>query len=98
MRVIKKRTLVEYYTKNPQAKDALEDWYVKTEDADWHNFADIRNTFNSVDYVGNQHYVFNIKGNDFRLVVVIKFTPQQVFIRFVGIHAEYDKITDISNL
>ena len=46
MRVIKKRTLVEYYTKNPQAKDALEDWYVKTEDADWHNFADIRNTFN----------------------------------------------------
>ena len=98
MRVIKKRTLVEYYTKNPQAKDALEDWYVKTEDADWHNFADIRNTFNSVDYVGNQHYVFNIKGNDFRLVVVIKFTPQQVFIRFVGTHAEYDKINNISNL
>ena len=52
MRVIKKRTLVEYYTKNPQAKDALEDWYVKTEDAEWHNFADIRTTFNSVDYVG----------------------------------------------
>ena len=63
-----------------------------------HNFADIRTTFNSVDYVGNQHYVFNIKGNDFRLVVVIKFTPQQVFIRFVGTHAEYDKINNISNL
>ena len=80
------------------AKDALEDWYTKTEDAQWNNFADIRNTFNSVDSVGNQHYVFNIKGNDFRLVVVIKFTPQLVFIRFVGTHAEYNKITDISNL
>ena len=51
-----------------------------------------------MDSVGNQHYVFNIKGNDFRLVVVIKFTPQLVFIRFVGTHAEYDKITDISTL
>ena len=98
MRVIKKQALVEYYTKHPQAKDALEDWYTKTEDAQWNNFADIRNTFNSVDSVGNQHYVFNIKGNDFRLVVVIKFTPQLVFIRFVGTHAEYDKITDISTL
>jgi mRNA interferase HigB len=98
MRVIKKQALIEYYTTHPQAKDALEDWYAKTEDAQWNNFADIRQTFNSVDYVGNQHYVFNIKGNDFRLVVVIKFTPQLVFIRFVGSHAEYDRITNISNL
>ena len=82
MRVIKKQALVEYYTKHPQAKDALEDWYAKTEDAQWNNLIDIRQTFNSVDYVGNQHYVFNIKGNDFRLVVVIKFTPQLVYIMY----------------
>lgn len=98
MRVIAKKTLVTYYTNHPQAKDALEDWYTKTEEAEWHNLADMRHTFNSVDYVGNQHYVFNIKGNDYRLVVVVRFTPQQVLIRFIGTHAEYDKITDIQNI
>ena len=98
MRVIAKKTLVTYYTIHPQAKAALEEWYYKTEEAEWHSLADMRQTFNSVDYVGNQHYVFNIKGNDFRLVVVVRFTPQQVLIRFIGTHAEYDKITDIQNL
>ena len=98
MRVIAKKTLVMYYNVHPQAKVALEEWYTKTEEAEWHSLADMRQTFNSVDYVGNQHYVFNIKGNDFRLVVVVRFTPQQVLIRFVGTHAEYDKITDIQNL
>lgn len=98
MRIIAKSTIVEYYTKNPQAKSALLEWYEKTEEAEWHSFADIKQTFNSVDYVGNQHYVFNIKGNDYRLVVVIKFTPQNVYIRFIGTHAEYDKIEDIENI
>ena len=98
MRVIAKKKLVEYYTQHPQAKTALDDWFEKTEKAEWHSFADIKKTFNSVDYVGNQHYVFNIKGNDFRLVVVIKFTPQNVFIRFIGTHAEYDRIENIENI
>ena len=52
----------------------------------------MKKTLNSVDSVGNQHYVFNIKGNDFRLIVVIKFTIRTVLIRFIGTHAEYDKI------
>ena len=84
--------------KNPQAYGALKDWVEKTEAAEWRNFADIKKTFNSVDYVGNQHYVFNIKGNDYRLVVVIQFTPKHVFIRFIGTHAEYDRIKDIKNI
>ena len=98
MRVIAKSTLIEYYARNPQAKIALEDWYKKTSRAQWTCFDDIRKTFSTVSIVGNQHYVFNIKGNDFRLVVVIQFTPQRVYIRFVGTHAEYDKITDIQNI
>ncbi|MDR2937971.1 MAG: type II toxin-antitoxin system HigB family toxin, partial [Prevotellaceae bacterium] len=49
-------------------------------------------TFNSADSVGNQRYVFNIKGNSYRLVVVVKFTIQFVYVRFVGTHKEYDKI------
>lgn len=54
--------------------------------------------FNTVDYVGNDRYVFNIKGNDYRLIVVIRFVKGRVFIRFIGTHAEYDKITDIKNI
>lgn len=71
MRIIAKSTLVEYYTQNPKAKTALEDWYEKTRNAEWMCFADINNTFNSVDSVGNKRYVFNINGNDLRLVVLI---------------------------
>jgi len=98
MRIIKKKTLVDYYREHPQAEVALEDWYQKTKKAEWTCFADIKRTFNSVDSVGNKRYVFNIKGNDYRLVVVIKFTVSHVLVRFVGTHAEYDKITDIQNL
>ena len=90
--------MVEYYTKNPQSKTALEEWYEKTKKAEWTCFADIKNTFNSVDAVGNQRFVFNIKGNDYRLVVLIKFKPSHVLIRFVGTHAEYDRIADITKI
>lgn len=55
-------------------------------------FSDVKATFNSVDNVGNQHYVFNVKGNTYRIVAVIKFTIKFVYIHFVGTHAEYDKI------
>jgi len=92
MRVISRAILVDYYSKHSDAKVALEEWYQKTVKSQWTCFNDIKRTFNSVDAVGNQHYVFNIKGNDFRLIVVIKFTISTVLIRFVGTHAEYDKI------
>lgn len=71
MRILARSTLVAYYTKNPQSKIALEDWYNKTKEAKWECFADIKKTFNSVDSVGNKRYVFNIKGNDYRLIVLI---------------------------
>ena len=98
MRIIAKKTLTQYAEKHPQAASGLEDWFDKTSEAQWNNLADIRQTFNSVDYVGNQRYVFNINGNNFRLVVMILMTAKSVYIRFVGAHAEYDKITDIKNI
>lgn len=58
----------------------------------------MKNTFNSVDAVGNQRFVFNIKGNNYRLIVLILFTPKTVYIRFVGTHKEYDAIGDIKNI
>lgn len=92
MRIIKHKTIVDFYTRHAGAKTALEDWYIKTEEAMWDNFADIKNTFKSVDAVGNKRFVFNIKGNNYRLVAIILFVPKMVFIRFIGTHAEYDKI------
>lgn len=98
MKVVSKKMLVSYYENNPKAKSALEDWYAKTKRADWKSISDIKNTFNSVDSVGNKRFVFNIKGNSYRLVVLILFTPKTVYIRFVGSHAEYDQITNIQKL
>ena len=92
MRIIARSTLIEYYTLNPDSRTALEEWLQKTRQAKWTCFADVRRTFGSADSVGNQRYVFNIRGNNYRLVAVVKFTIQTVYIRFVGTHPEYDKI------
>lgn len=96
MHIVAHKTLVDYYTLHPEAKTAIEEWHTKTKKAEWNNIADVKNTFRTADAVGNQRYVFNIKGNDFRLIAIIQFTPKRVFIRFVGTHAEYDKIKDAS--
>lgn len=98
MRVISKKILNEYCVANPAATIPLNDWYDTVKKADWKNFADIKATFNTVSSVGNQRYVFNIKGNDYRLIVLIKFHPSHVLIRFIGTHSEYDKIKDIKNI
>jgi len=92
MRILKRQTLQAYYKENPKSKTALLAWYDTARKADWSNFADVRKSFNSVDYVGNQRYVFNIKGNDYRLVVVIQYIHKTIYIRFVGTHKEYDNI------
>ena len=92
MRIFTEQTLKEYIAKNPKSRVALQEWVTIVKKSKWECFADIKTTFNSVDNVGNQHYVFNIKDNTYRLVVVIKFTIKFVYIRFIGTHTEYDKI------
>lgn len=94
MHIISHKKLKDFYDTpgREDAKIALERWYHIVQQAEWHNFADIKVDFPATDFVGNQHYVFNIRGNRYRLVVVIKFTIERVYIRFVGTHAEYDKI------
>lgn len=92
MRIFTEQTLREYAEKYPEAKVALQEWVTIVKRSEWTCFADVKATFNSVDNVGNQHYVFNIKGINYRLVVVIKSTIKFVYIRFIGTHKEYDKI------
>ena len=98
MRVIAKKTLVLFYTQHEDSQTALEEWYEKTQNAKWENFAQLKQTFNSADSVGNQRYVFNIKGNHYRLVALVLFRIKMVYIRFIGTHDEYDHIKDIANI
>ncbi len=92
MRIVTFAIIKEYVCKRPDADNALREWYKKTEKSEWNCFADIKQTFNSVDSVGNNRFVFNIKGNDYRLVAIVIFASQKVYIRFIGTHKEYDKI------
>ena len=98
MHIISKKKIVEYYAIHADAQTALEDWYHKVKDAEWENFAQVRETFNSADYVGNKRIVFNIRGNDYRLVALVLFTIKRLYIRFVGTHQEYLDIQDIENI
>ena len=99
MRIVSHRKLREFYETpgREDARVALERWYHISLKAHWKSLGEIKADFPSVDYVGNQRYVFNIRGNKYRLVVVVKFIMGYVFIRFVGTHSEYDKM-DCSNI
>lgn len=97
MRVIAISTLKVFWESHPNSEQPLKEWYAKACRANWSSLNDIRKDFNSVDYVGNQRYVFNIKGNHYRLVVAVKFIPKLVYIRFVGTHDEYERI-DVSTI
>ena len=92
MVIISKTALQKFGIKHPNVVVALNDWYDTVKVADWGSIADIKRDFNTVDYVAANRYVFNIKGNHYRLVVLIFFSVRTVYIKFVGTHAEYDKI------
>jgi len=98
MRVVTPRVLKQYSDKHAQAKIPLLLWYEVTKKACWNSLADIKQDFNSVDYVGNSRFVFNIGGNNFRLIAIIIFASQKVYIRFIGTHAAYDKLKDASTV
>lgn len=97
MIVISKTILREFGFLHPDAIEALNAWYEATKNADWSRPSEIRLAFNSVDYVGNDRFVFNIRGNHYRLVAMIFFDIRTVYIRFVGTHDEYNKI-DVSTI
>ena len=97
MVIIAKRGINQFIEKYPKSTRVMLEWYLKTKESDWKNFADIKKVFGATDSAGNGLYVFNIGGNKYRLIARIIFGARTVFIRFIGTHKEYDKIK-ISNL
>lgn len=98
MVIIAKKFIASFAQEHPVSRSALNSWYEIVRNADWRNFNEVRNTFGSADVVGNDRYVFNIKGNDYRLIAMIFFDKRTVYIRFIGTHAEYDRIKDCSRI
>ena len=92
MRIVAKRTLREYWQLRPDSEEPLLAWYREVEKEDWNTPAEVKAKYRSASVIGDNRVVFNIKGNDYRLVVAMRYDKQIMFIRFVGTHAEYDRI------
>lgn len=92
MRIISKKPLREFWKRHPTAEAALRAWFREVEHADWDMPARVKERYRGASIVGSNRVVFNIKGNDYRLVVQINYPYRTVYVRFVGTHAEYDAI------
>ena len=92
MNIISKKTLVQFYEKHSQAKIPLEVWHADVRKSQWENSEQIKRDYASASFLHDNRVVFNIKGNDFRLIVHIDYKRKIVRVKFVGTHSEYSKI------
>lgn len=92
MNVVAKKTLQAFWTIHPQAQGPLISWYAHTSKAEWRTPQDIKDDFRSVDFVGDNRVIFDVGGDNYRLVARISYTYKQVLVKFVGTHKEYDEI------
>lgn len=92
MRIVAKSTLRVFWERFPQAEEPLLAWYREVEKDDWDDPVKVKEKYRSASIIKGSRVVFNIKGNDYRLVVKINYPYRIIYIRFVGTHAEYDKI------
>ncbi len=97
VRVIAKKTLKLFWEKHKGCEQQLKTWYEEVSNADWEIPKDIKEKYPSASFLMNNRVVFNIKGNTYRLIVRINYKYKMVWIRFIGTHAEYDKI-DANNI
>lgn len=92
MRIIAKKTIVNFYTKNPKSKDSLEAWSLEVSDMLWTKPGDVIKDYSSADVITGKRFVFNIKGNHYRLITDIEFKLKIIFVVWIGTHSEYDNI------
>jgi mRNA interferase HigB len=92
MRVISRKTLKDFWEKHADAEQPLKAWFHETKTARWKSFTAIKARHRSADALPGNRVIFNIKGNTYRLIVHFHYNTGIAFIRFIGTHAEYDKI------
>jgi mRNA interferase HigB len=92
MRIIARSTIRNFWERFPNAENPLKVWFGEVKKGGWEDFNQLKAQFGNASVVGNDRVIFNIKGNDYRLVAAIDYEKQIVWIRFIGSHKEYDKI------
>lgn len=92
MRIIARKTLRDFWEKHPDTEEVLKAWYVDVKASEWTKPTDITAEITTASILKSSRVVFNIKGNQYRIVVRINYEARIVFIRFVGTHEEYDAI------
>lgn len=92
MRIVAKKIILSFVEGHAQAEQSLLAWHAEASKANWKTPQDIKDQYGSASFIGKNRVVFNIKGNDFRLIVAIAYRIGVIYVKFVGTHAEYDKI------
>ena len=92
MRIIALGTLRGFWQRYPDAQIPLRAWYAIARRAQWRSPADVKAAYRSASFIGGTRVVFNVKGNEYRLVVAVHYNRGMMFIRFVGTHRQYDAI------
>lgn len=92
MRVIARKTLKDYWETEPATEQELKSWYAEASAADWRTPADVKAKYGNSSILKGGRVVFNICGNNYRLVTWINYEFHTVYVRFVGTHKEYDRI------
>lgn len=94
MRVISRKVLEEFIDTHPAATSSLLTWYRLSDKCQADDLIGLRKTFGTVDYVPPRYYVFDVGGNNFRVIAAIHFNRQMLFVRHVLTHKQYDQWTD----
>lgn len=92
MEIVAIRTWRDFWEKNPDAEQPLKAWIDEAKAAAWKTPDEIKAQYRNASFVGNKRVVFNIKGNDYRLIVAVAYFYQGLYIKFIGTHREYDKV------
>ncbi|MDO6432184.1 type II toxin-antitoxin system HigB family toxin [Flavitalea sp. BT771] len=90
MVIISRPVIRDFISRYPLSANALNEWYSKTMGSDWAQFSDVKKNWNSCDAIGNDRSVFDIAGNNYRLIAMIHFKKRTLYIRRVLTHKEYD--------
>ncbi|MEN8122711.1 MAG: type II toxin-antitoxin system HigB family toxin [Bacteroidota bacterium] len=92
MHIIKKQSLKEFWEKHKDSEQQLKAWHSDVEKTKWKDFNDLKKDYSTAKAIGNNRAIFKIKGNSYRLIAKFSFLYQKCYIKFVGTHAEYDKV------
>ncbi|HDL6465512.1 TPA: type II toxin-antitoxin system HigB family toxin [Escherichia coli] len=92
MKIISIKTLRDFWGRYPDAEQPLKAWVDEATKADWKSPAEIKAQYRSASILKNRRVVFNIKGNDYRLIVAVAYQRGWMFVKFIGTHKEYEAI------